>query len=350
MNQANIIVDLQFGSCGKGLLAGWLAKRDKPDTVIAAWGPNAGHTFIDASGRKMVTTMIPNGIVSPHLRRVMIGPGAVINPEAMQTEIEELADVIGDAEIYIHAHAAVVTESHRGAESESMYKIGSTMKGVGEAVIQKIRRDPHNQNIAAIALKNTPLEGYVVDPGAYWTQLGRSKVAQIEGSQGFSLGINSGLYPYVTSRECTVQQIMSDCAIPRKQFATRVIGTARTLPIRVANRYDKDGKQIGWSGPGYWDQEEITWDDVGVPAELTTVTRLPRRVFTFSPAQVYAAIHMNGVDEVFLNFCNYFGGKPDKLQNIIAAIEVAAPVSLLGWGPTEDDIKVRGDDCTGVAL
>lgn len=341
MKRANIIVDLQFGSCGKGLLAGWLAKRNKPDTVIAAWGPNAGHTFIDANGRKMVTTMIPNGVVSPNLRRIMIGPGAVINPQSMQAEIEELRDIIGDAEIYIHAHAAVVTESHRGAESEAMFKIGSTMKGVGEAVIQKIRRDPYAQNIAAVALRDTPLEGCVVEPEDYWNQLTRANVAQIEGSQGFSLGINSGFYPYVTSRECTMQQIMSDCAIPRKLFQTRVIGTARTFPIRVANRYDKEGNQIGWSGPGYWDQDELTWEQVGVPAELTTVTRLPRRVFSFSPSQVEQAIYMNGCDEVFLNFCNYVNPETDKLRDIVKAIEQFAPVTLTGWGPTEDDIIVR---------
>lgn len=339
--RANVIVDLQFGSCGKGLLAGYLAKRTAPDTVVCAWGPNAGHTFIDADGSKMVVTMVPNGVVSPNLKRVMIGPGAVVNPELLQSELEMLAPHIGNAKVMIHEHAAVVTESHRFAESNYSFKIGSTMKGVGEAVISKIRRDPGQPAVARDVFQGTPLEGYVVCVEEYNMEMDKAELLQVEGSQGFSLGINNGYYPYTTSRECTVQQIMSDCAIPRSMFDLRVIGTARTYPIRVANRYDKDGNMIGTSGPCYPDQVELSWDEVGVPAELTTVTKLPRRVFTFSKEQVHQAIRMNGCDEVFLNFCNYLRDKPDELQHIISAIEQSAPVTMTGWGPTESDIFIR---------
>ena len=51
MHSAHIITDLQFGSTGKGAFAGKLAAHGiRPDTVLTAWGPNAGHTFIDANG------------------------------------------------------------------------------------------------------------------------------------------------------------------------------------------------------------------------------------------------------------------------------------------------------------
>lgn len=339
--KANIIVDLQFGSCGKGLLAGYMAKRTHPDTVVCAWGPNAGHTFIDADDNKMVVTMVPNGVVSPNLERVMIGPGAVVNPELLQMELESLAPWIGDAKVMIHEHAAVVTESHRFAEANYSFKIGSTMKGVGEAVISKIRRDPQRPTVARDIFRSTPLEAYVVCVEEYNMEMDRAEILQVEGSQGFSLGINNGYYPYVTSRECTVQQIMSDCAIPRNMFDLTVIGTARTYPIRVANRYDKDGNMIGTSGPCYPDQMEISWDVVGVPAELTTVTKLPRRVFSFSKEQVHQAIRMNGVDEVFLNFANYINNYYE-LEAIIDAIEESGvPVTALGWGPKETDIRDR---------
>ena len=49
--KAYMILDLQFGSTGKGLLAGFLAKSRQPDVVITAWGPNAGHTYIDENRR-----------------------------------------------------------------------------------------------------------------------------------------------------------------------------------------------------------------------------------------------------------------------------------------------------------
>lgn len=336
--KANIIVDLQFGSCGKGLLAGWLAKRSRPDTVVCAWGPNAGHTFIDSEGNKMVVTMVPNGVVSPNLKRVMIGPGAVINPQLLESELEHLARWVGNAKIMIHEHAAVVTESHRSAEASYSFKIGSTMKGVGEAVISKIRRDPGMLTVARDVFNGTPLEGYVVCVEEYNMEMDKAELMQVEGSQGFSLGINNGYYPYTTSRECTVQQVMSDCAIPRSMFDLTVIGTARTYPIRVANRYDKEGKMIGTSGPCYPDQQEMTWEQVGRPAELTTVTKLPRRVFSFSKEQVHQAIRMNGCDEVFLNFANYMASDQDLAAIIDEIEETGVPVTLLGWGPTENDI------------
>jgi len=34
--QIKAIIDLQFGSTGKGLLAGYIANRFKPDTLITA--------------------------------------------------------------------------------------------------------------------------------------------------------------------------------------------------------------------------------------------------------------------------------------------------------------------------
>jgi len=61
MNHCTLICDMQFGSTGKGLIAGYLAKRDEPDTLVSQWSANAGHTYIDSEGRKFVHCMIPNG-------------------------------------------------------------------------------------------------------------------------------------------------------------------------------------------------------------------------------------------------------------------------------------------------
>ena len=38
---AYMIIDLQYGSTGKGLLAGYLAETMQPDVLAAAWMPNA---------------------------------------------------------------------------------------------------------------------------------------------------------------------------------------------------------------------------------------------------------------------------------------------------------------------
>lgn len=347
MKSATMIVDLQYGSCGKGLLAGYLAEYEiAVDTAVIAWGPNSGHTYIDADGVKYVNIALPNSIVSPDLRRVLIGPGSVIDPDRMRLEMEMYAVHLDDVKVCIHENAAVVLPRHREEEAGYGYKIGSTMKGVGAAVVDKIRRDIGRPlNVAGEALQNTPLEPYVVSASLYNEELDKAHDVMIEGSQGFSLSINHGFYPFTTSRDCTAMQILSDCGIPMSWMTDnrhdlRVVGTARTYPIRVANRYDPAGRQVGWSGPCYDDQEEITWSSLGIEPELTTVTRLPRRLFTFSEKQIRDACRINGVDSVFLNFCNYV--PTTELDELIAKIERYATVQYTGWGPTARDIKVRG--------
>lgn len=343
----NAILDLQYGSTGKGLFAGFLALRDEPDTVIAAWGPNSGHTFMSKKHGKMVNIALPNGIISPKLKRVLIGPGAVINPALLQSEIEAYVQYVGQADILIHSHAAVVTEMHRQIEAEQMVGIGSTMKGVGEAMIQKIRRNRANMNIAAFALRGTPLEGFVADFDSYNNAIRDAEVIQLEGCQGYSLSINHGFYPYTTSRDCTKWQLLADCGMPGElRSPPNIYGVARTYPIRVANR-ERGGAVVGWSGPCYPDQREIEWEDIGVEPELTTVTRLPRRIFTFSMQQIEDAVRANGSMNIFLNFLNYdprengfSAGYADLIRKINdAGFGHWAGVTHTGWGPDVEDIR-----------
>ncbi|CAM4850762.1 unnamed protein product, partial [Rotaria magnacalcarata] len=39
----DIILDLCFGSCGKGLIGGYLATKHKYDFAIGSYGVQAGH-------------------------------------------------------------------------------------------------------------------------------------------------------------------------------------------------------------------------------------------------------------------------------------------------------------------
>lgn len=371
---ATLICDLQFGSTGKGLIAGFLAERDKPDTVITAWSANAGHTYIDRAGRKYVHCMLANGIVSPNLRQVLIGPGSQLDLHKLRDEIAACEDILLErgAVIYIHENACVISERHVQEEAGPMTKIGSTKKGCGAALIEKIRRDPEGLAITAFdaAAKYqtdyaaTPGSGpgiiedwispnvpcYIVDNAGWQKCLLDAEHIQIEGAQGYSLGLNSGLYPYVTSRECTPAQIVSDCAFPMA-WVTKVVGTMRTYPIRVANRYDAEGNMVGYSGPCYDDQTETSFVNLGQETELTTVTKLPRRIFTFSREQTRQALMTCRPDEVFLNFAQYaddqtMGTIINELYN--AAIEVGLPYSPLkymGYGPTVADVRQVVEDC-----
>lgn len=357
--KATIVVDAQFGSTGKGLIAGYLAERDQPDVVMTAWSANAGHTYIDANGRKFVHCMLANGIVSPALTHVLIGPGSQMDWGLFLREVDSCVDLLSGKTILVHENAAIITDAHRAEEQGPMTKIGSTKKGCGAAMIAKIRRNPDDQNTAGAMreqllgngvflglLANWDINLEIVGNDKYMEVVYAARRIQVEGAQGFSLGINNGFYPYVTSRECTPAQVCVDVNLPLA-FVDKVVATMRTYPIRVANRYNEAGEQIGWSGPCYPDQKELDWKaDLGMEAELTTVTKLPRRIFTFSYEQTKAALSVIRPDEVFLNFCNYM--EPDEVAEVVGTIERAAhelkipgPMPLAryyGYGPAVTDI------------
>lgn len=333
MREAYAILDLQFGSTGKGLLAGYLARTRHPDGVVCAFGPNAGHTFVDGTGRKFVHIMMPMGALSPSIKTVFIGPGAVVHPELLMSENEVLRSLGYQYELVIHEAAAVVAERHREQEAE-LGKIGSTQKGTGAAAAERIRRAGGNIN-ARTALWDTPLGGYIVSVAEYNDRLDAVNLLQIEGAQGFSLGIGSGFYPYCTYRECHLAQLLSDCGVPFRPLSSDRLriesyGVARTYPIRVNNK-------TGSSGGCYHDQAETSWERIGQAPELTTVTKLQRRVFTFSMEQIRQAVRMDGTDAIFLNFCNY----NEQVAMAIASRiehELKVPVRWEGYGPSETDI------------
>jgi adenylosuccinate synthase len=319
-----MILDLQFGSTGKGLLAGFLAKTKQPDVVVTAWGPNAGHTYIDEDGREFIHCMLANGVVSPKLKTILIGPGSVINLDTLKAEIISCKDLLRGKCLVIHPQAVVVTAKHRETEMRNV-KIGSTMKGTGAAVIERIERDPDNSPTAWSNISLNWLDeiaemgiGVEISDRSYDSVLRNAEVIQIEGAQGYSLSIYHGFYPYTTSRDVTPAQVMADCGMPFS-IIPEVYGTLRTYPIRVANRFNEEGDLIGTSGPGYHDQKELDWKDIGLEPELTTVTKLPRRIFDFSMEQTRQAFFRCGPTKIFLNFVNYM--YPIEAAALIASIE-----------------------------
>lgn len=363
MKKATVICDMQFGSTGKGLIAGYLAERDQPDVVVTAWSANAGHTYINAEGRKWVHCMLANGIVSPKLKTVLIGGGSQMSIPVLLKEIMGSLDLLQGKSILIHENACIIQERHIEEENGPMTKIGSTKKGCGAAMIEKIRRNPESKIVAKdfidCGLKSGICDDFgelksfkgvsrhfeelgvcvkVVGNAEYMNVLHGAERVQVEGAQGFSLGLHNGFYPYVTSRECTPAQICSDCNIPLA-MVEKVVGTMRTYPIRVANRYDEKGNQIGWSGPCYSDQKELTWDEMGVTPEKTTVTKLTRRIFGFSREQTRQAIQVVMPDEIFLNFANYCGDEEELAEIIETISREGGDVSYIGWGDSAIHIE-----------
>lgn len=343
----DMVIDLQYGSTGKGLIAGYLAKRKNYDAAVCAFATNAGHTYIDESrDLHVMTQQLPTGITSPTVKNMFLGPGSLIHPATLEAEIWRYGAHMRNKRLLIHPHAAIVEDYHAKEEvTMGMTKIGSTAKGVGAAMMERILRNPDNPNIAKNRLKNTVLFDHVVSAEEYDHELNKSEAVIVEGAQGYSLSMYHGQYPYTTSRDVTPWQIAADCGLPFK-WANRisVVGTLRTYPIRVNNR---DGS----SGPHYPDQNEIRFEDIGQPVETTTVTKLPRRIFTFSEQQLSEALLHCGhywKTDLFLNFANYCQ-TPDELEGLIEKIErPRAPngmnppsVSWLGFGPDDSQVIPR---------
>ena len=92
---SDIVVDLQYGDCGKGKVTHHLCRTGEYTHVIRYnGGCNAGHTIFHR-GKKFVTHHIPAGVFFGI--RSIIGPGCVVNVEQFFKEIKELFRMINAA-------------------------------------------------------------------------------------------------------------------------------------------------------------------------------------------------------------------------------------------------------------
>jgi adenylosuccinate synthase len=337
MDFSHLIIDCQYGSTGKGLLAGYLASRSNPDVIAYAPSPNAGHTLL-WRGVAFMHKMLPTGFTSDALRAVVLGPGSLLDLDILHNEIRNLRQQINrfkQCTIYIHANAAVVLRRHRAAEADGGTAPGSTRQGVGAAQAERIQRGSGSRNLVQHHLDHPVFENSlveVVDTARMQQIYLDSERLQIESCQGYGLSIYHGSYPHVTSRDVTTASILADVGAPWG-ISPIVYGSFRLYPIRVANR-DESGE---WSGPCYPDSREISFADIGQPQELTTVTKLPRRIFTWSQQQAIEACVQNKVQFAFLNFANYAASYKD-LHDVWERLNEATMVRHMGFGPDLSDV------------
>jgi adenylosuccinate synthase len=304
--KANVVIDGQWGSTGKGKLVGYIAKRAPIDVATCDFQTNAGHTWIDDSGKEVMVQQLPTAFLNPDCQ-ICINADATIDLKTLLREVEKHGVA---KRLHIHPHAGVILQEDKASEQRvgsAMEKISSTQKGCGAARARKIRRE------AKLAVDFPELGHWIADT---------SKIAQdtlysggtvlVETAQGFDLSLNHGVgYPYTTSRDITVTSALSNAGIP-PFFLGNVWGSLRSFPIRVGNMFDGHGKQIGTSGPGYKEQQEYMWDEItkisGAPhrlEEITTVTKKVRRIFAWSVLQLMRFISFNHPTHLFINFMNY---------------------------------------------
>ena len=141
----DVILGMQWGDEGKGKIVDYFAKNYD---VIARFqgGPNAGHTlYVD--GKKIVLHQIPSGIF--HEDKVnLIGNGVVLDAITLKRECENVAAFGVDYKknLFISERAHLILPTHRALDkaselSKGNEKIGSTLKGIGPAYMDKTGRN-----------------------------------------------------------------------------------------------------------------------------------------------------------------------------------------------------------------
>ena len=389
------ILDGGAGSSGKGKLGSFITEyADNWQFCCNTFSAQAGHWVKLDDGREFFYQTFNSCAYQDSYEKMYIGPGSCLELPAVFREIEE--SNINPSKIGIHPLASIIqgydmafergeVDFHgvpRGSVDGTM-KTGSTCHGVGACKARKVLRRPE-----VVLAKDVPeLSEFLCNTSEeIMARLDAGQAGLLEIAQGFQLSLlHIDMYPYVTSRNVTVAAGMDDLMVPIF-YAGDVILNFRTYPIRINSKkyrdpktkrhlvweeieqYKAEGKEIdiyeGDSGPGYDDQEEISWEELtersGSPdpiMEITSVTKLPRRAFTFSHQNLEEAIRYNkthGNTYVSVNFADYVdhsvsgqrGGSPTSkltewlMMNITPVISrqaSRAELSFIGTGPLTDD-------------
>lgn len=367
-----ILLDGGAGSSGKGKIGSYITQNtDNWQFCCNSFSAQAGHWVKLDDGRKYFYQSLNSCAYQDKYEKMYIGPGSHIELPALLREIEE--NNVKEYKLGIHPLAVIIEDRdaqyERGeitfegekTNHDGTSKFGSTCHGIGSSKARRILRKPDLK-----CAKDIPeLKKYICDVEyEIMSRLDKGQSGFLEIAQGFQLSLmHKKFYPYVTSRNVTTSAALSDMFLPPK-YAGPIIINFRTYPIRInSNKYiDKQtGKHLTWdevekqgienvtiykgnSGPGYSDQEELTWENITKNSgskekiqEITSVTKLPRRVFTFSKQNLLESIQLNDTGHeiyISINFADYVDseiyGIRDKSESSIYNIHKRSP-KLYDW-------------------
>ena len=323
------VIGMQYGSEGKGAVAELLGHTC--DIAIRIGAPNAGHTIV-YRGEKYAMRHIPCAWTNPSCM-LMIGPAGMINQDVLMEEIKMVEKATGfplAGRFFIHENVSVIEHRHEEAEREDdMYnRTGSTKEGIGAATADRVRRKAITIGTARECLGE--IEKYFISHKDYLDLVhgiyDRGGTIMLEGTQGHGLSLYHGHYPHVTSRDTTASSLAGGCGIA-PSMVTTVVGVLRTYPIRIA----------GNSGPLKY---ETNFDELGVEAERTTVTKKVRRIGRFDREMFIQAVKINRPNMLAITFMDYLP-KENRLS-FVRHIESISGVKVKYIGTGPDDYEVDG--------
>jgi len=275
---ADIVVDLQYGDCGKGKVAHHLCKTNKYTHVVRYnGGCNAGHT-IWHEGEVFITHHIPCGVFFGI--KSIIGPGCVVDSSRFLEEIEGLKERdIDTSLVKISSNAHIITDFHR-AEDSSETAIGTTKRGNGPAYRDKYGRK------GVRALEVPELEDFLIDIYDELHIESEDPLILFEGAQGFGLDVDWGDYPFVTSSHCTVGSAILN-GVPPKSIRD-IWGVAKIYETYVGAK-DFEG------------QDPIFEEIRQAGNEYGSTTGRPRQINWLDMNLLEMATRINGVNNLVIN-------------------------------------------------
>lgn len=332
-----VVVGTQWGDEGKGKITDFLSEKAE---FVARYqgGDNAGHT-IQFGGETYKLHLIPSGIFSPE-KLCIIGNGVVVNPKSLVTELAYLHERnITTDNLRISDRAHVILPYHieldrLQEEAKGDKKIGTTIKGIGPAYMDKAARvgiriadlldrevfeerlrlnledknrqftklyDANPMNFEEIFEEyyeyGQQIKQYVCDTSVLLNDaLDNGKRVLFEGAQGVMLDIDQGTYPFVTSSNPLAGGVTIGSGVgPSK--VTKVVGVCKAYTSRV--------------GDGPFPTE--LFDEIGsrireVGREYGTTTGRPRRVGWFDSVVMRHSKRVSGITNLCLNSIDVLTG------------------------------------------
>jgi len=351
-----ILTGAQFGDEGKGKIIDLLAENY--DLVVRfQGGDNAGHTVV-VGGKKYKLHLVPSGAIFG--RRLLIGPGVVLNPRVLWDEIQALESEGIKLDIGIDAKTSIIMPYHIELdmlrEKARTEKIGTTNRGIGFAYVDKTAREEVQMaDIADSSLLEAKLadigpakekaisdlggDPTVVKYGPFideYLEIGKrlknritdvsreiniaileEKSVLAEGAQGAFLDVIHGTQKFVTSSFTTAGSACANLGVG-PVMVDNVVGVIKAYIIRVGE------------GPMPTELK----NDLGIQirekgGEYGTTTGRPRRCGWFDAVLGLKSIYLNGYTELALTKLDVLTG----IENIEFCVGYELDGETIGYPP-----------------
>lgn len=324
----DVLLGLQWGDEGKGKIVDYFAPRYD---MIARFqgGPNAGHTlYVD--GKKIVLHQIPSGIF--HERIVnLIGNGVVLDAVTLRKECAavEAFGVDYRKNLYISDRTHLIVPTHRALDKASELakgneKIGSTLKGIGPAYMDKTGRNglrvgdlldkTFTTQYIKLRLKHQRLldslnfheditaweeeffeaieflRQFKIVNGEYFIneKIKAGSKVLAEGAQGSMLDVDFGTFPFVTSSNTISAGVCTGLGVAPQKIRD-VIGVTKAYCTRVG------------SGPFPTELNDATGEELRkIGNEFGATTGRPRRCGWIDLVALNFACMVNGVTKIVM--------------------------------------------------